>query len=119
MARADGVFDAAERAAFERVVTSACAGAVTPRQIEALVKDLDDLVTEDGVDSRVKALARPVHKPDHAHEVLRIAALLADTSDGISEVERATLEKIAFACHLEAKDVDTAIADVRAALAKG
>jgi len=58
----------------------------------------------------------PVQKKEHAHEVLRIAALLADASDGVSDVERAVLGKIAVACKLEAVDVDGAISDVRAAL---
>jgi tellurite resistance protein len=89
---------------------------VTPRQIQSLLGDLKDQLDEDGLDERVKALAAPVHKKEQAVEVLRIAALLADASDGVSDVERQALEKIAVACGLEAGEVDRAIGDVREAL---
>src|SRR4051812_45482318 len=42
VASADGVFDDEERAAFERIVTAACGGAVPPRHIADLVSDLAD-----------------------------------------------------------------------------
>jgi tellurite resistance protein len=118
VATADGKFDDVERKAFERVVTSACGGAVTPKQIGALLSDLQDQLDEDGLDRRVSQIAASVPKKDHAVEVLRIAALLADASDGVSQVERDVLGKIAAGCGLEAGEVDRAIADVRAALAK-
>jgi tellurite resistance protein len=116
VARADGVVDAEERKTFEKVVTAACGGTVSPRQIEGLVADLEEQLVEDGINTRVEAVASLVMKKEHAREVLRIAALLADASDGVSEVEREVLGKIAVACGLEPKDVDKAIEDVRAAL---
>ena len=42
VATADGVFDAEERRAFERIVTAACGGAVAPRHIVDLISDLQD-----------------------------------------------------------------------------
>jgi tellurite resistance protein len=116
VAMSDGTFDDAERKTFERVVVSACGGTVAPRQIQSLIDDLADQLKEDGVEARIAALALPVHQKAHAFEVLRIAALLADASDGVSDVERETLGKIATACNLAASDVDAAIADVRAAM---
>jgi tellurite resistance protein len=116
VAAADGVFDDAERKAFERVVVAACGGMVTPRQIQGLLDDLKDQLDEDGVDKRVKALSAPVHKKEQAIEVLRIAALLADASEGVSGVEVQVLEKIAKACGLETNEVERAIVDVRDAL---
>ena len=118
VAKADGEFDDAERKAFERVVVSACGGAVSPSQIGSLVSDLQDQLDEDGLDRRVSQIAASLQKKDHAIEVLRIAALLADTSEGVSPVERDVLGKIADKCGLEASEVDRAIADVRAALAQ-
>jgi tellurite resistance protein len=117
VANADGTFDDAERKAFERVVVSACGGTVTPKQIQGLLADLRDQVSEDGVDRRISAMAAAVSKKEQAVEVLRIAALLADSSEGVSEVETAMLRRMAFALGLEEKQVETAIADVRAALA--
>src|ERR1700729_2656737 len=101
-AKADGEFDDAERKAFERVVVSACGGTVTPKQIGSLIKDLQDQLDEDGVDRRVAQLTAAVPKKEHAIEVLRIAALLADASEGVSQVERDMLAKIAAGCGLEA-----------------
>jgi tellurite resistance protein len=117
VASADGVFDAAERRTFERVVLAACGGTVPPQQISALVNDLADQLAEDGVDRRIDALARTATKREHALEVLRIAALLAQTSDDVSPIEREVLGKLAQGCGLEQGDVDAALADVRRALA--
>jgi tellurite resistance protein len=117
VASADGVFDAEERKMFETVVVTACAGAVAPKQLNALVSDLEDQLREDGVDQRVDALAKQVVKREHAREVLRIAALLAQASVDVSAVEREVLGKIAKACGLEDGAVDSALSDVREALA--
>lgn len=118
VASADGVFDEAERQTFERVVVEACGGIVTRSQIADLIADLADQLAEDGLDGRTKAIgAAAGKKRDHAFEVLRIAALLAQTSGDVSGVERDVLTKIAAASGLEEAAVDQALADVRAALA--
>jgi tellurite resistance protein len=116
VASADGVFDTEERKTFERVVVAACGGTVAPQQIAALVNDLTDQLAEDGVDRRVEALAKTATKREHALEVLRIAALLAQSSEDVSHVEREVLGKIAKATGLEAGAVDSALADVKSAL---
>jgi tellurite resistance protein len=117
VANADGVFDDEEKRTFERVVVAACGGMVAPSQITALVADLSDQLEEDGVDRRVDALSKAVMKPEHAQEVLRIAALLALATEDVSPVEREVLGKIAKATGLGAGAVDQALSDVKAALA--
>jgi tellurite resistance protein len=117
VATADGVFDDAERKLFERVVLAACSGSVPPQHISALVSDLSDQLAEDGLDRRVAALAKTATKREHAEEVLRIAALLAQASDDVSQVERDVLAKIAKQCNLPPDAVDQALADVKKALA--
>jgi tellurite resistance protein len=117
VANADEIFDDEERRTFEHVVTAACGGSVAPQQVTALVSDLRDQLEEDGMDRRVEMLARGVTKAEHAHEVLRIAALIAQSSEDVSLVERDVLSKIAKRCGLDASAVDSALADVRAALA--
>jgi tellurite resistance protein len=117
VASADGVVDEQERKTFEKVVTTACGGAVPPQAISALVSDLSDQLAEDGLDARVKAVAEHAHRPEHSREVLRIAALIAQVSESVSPVEHDVLTKIAQACGMSAGDVDVALADVRAALA--
>lgn len=117
VANADGVFDDEEKRTFERVVVAACGGMVAPSQITALVSDLTDQLAEDGVDRRVDALAKGLTKPEHAQEALRIAALLALTTDDVSPVERDVLGKIARATNLGAGAVDQAVSEVKTALA--
>ncbi len=117
VASADGVFDATERATFEKVLWVACGGVVAESEIGALVADFADQLAEDGLDRRVAAVGEQIQKRSHALEVLRIAALLAQTSEDVSDVERTVLNKIAKACGLDEPAVDTALADVRSALA--
>jgi tellurite resistance protein len=117
VANADGVFDDEEKRTFERVVVAACGGMVAPSQITALVSDLGDQLQEDGVDRRVDVLSKALTKPEHALEVLRVAALLALSTDDVSPVEREVLGKIAKATGLGPGAVDQAIAEVRTALA--
>ena len=116
VAHADGVFDDEERRTFERVVVAACGGTVAPAQIGALVSDLGDQLAEDGVDRRVEAVAKTATKREHAQEVLRIAALLAQASDDVSPVEREVLGKLAKACGLEDSEVEVALDDVKTAM---
>ena len=117
VATADAVFDESERRTFERVVVSACGTAVAPDQISALVSDLADQLSSDGLEQRIEAVAKGVSKKEHAHEVLRVAALLAQASQDVSAPERDVLSRIAKVCKLEAHEVDAALDDVRRALA--
>ena len=117
VASADGVIDATERDTFEKVVAAACGGVVADTQVAALVADLGDQLSEDGLDQRLKAIAERVSKREHGEEVLRIAALLAQVSESVSDVEIVVLQKLAAACHLTPADVDQAMADVKKSLA--
>jgi tellurite resistance protein len=118
VASADGVIDENERATFERVVAAACGGVVTEEQVTALVADLADELAEDGLDARVKAVADRAPKRPQGEEVLRIAALLAQASEDVSDVERDVLAKLASACNLGPGDVDAALDDVRKSLSQ-
>src|SRR3954454_13512131 len=114
---ADGLLDDVEREAFEQVVVQACGGAVEPDQVRNLLADLDDQLKEDGLDHRVSILGKTITKPEHQREVLRIAGLLAHVSNGVSEVERDVLHRLAAAFGLPPSEVDSALDSVRAALA--
>lgn len=116
VATADGVFDDDERKAFERIVTAACGGAVAQRHIADLISDLSDQLEEDGLDTRLERLGAGISRREHAQEVIRIAALIAQSSEDVSDVERTVLEKLAASCKLEASEVDAALADVKRAL---
>jgi tellurite resistance protein len=89
---------------------------VSPKHIAALVSDLADQLSEDGLDARLSMLGRTITKREHALEVLRIAALIARASEDVSAVERSVLDKIAAACGLDAGSVDTALREVDEAM---
>lgn len=116
VANADGHFDEVERKAFVRVVRDACEGAVGDAQIEALLSDLDDLLTEDGLDKRIEMVGRAIVRPEHGEEVLRIAGLLAYVSAGVSDVERGVLDKLCSRFGLAPRILQRVLAEVASAV---
>lgn len=123
VAHADGVVDEEERAAFEQVVASAASAGTTPEGssaavVRALLADLESSLAEDGLDRRVEILAHAVTRPEHRSEVLRVAALVAHVSGGVSDPERTVMEKLAARLGMGPGDVDRAIRDAAAALAR-
>jgi tellurite resistance protein len=118
VANADGDFDKTERSTFEHVVLTACEGKVGERQISALLEDLREQLSEDGLDKRVEMVARSISKPEHAREILRVAALLAHISGGVSSIERTTLERLAGELKLEVGAIDQALAEATQALSE-
>lgn len=118
VAHADGEFDATEQAAFRNVVLLACAGRVAERQVASLLSDLAEQLAEDGLDKRIDLLGRAVRRPEQAREVLRVAALLAQVSGGVSEVERAVMFRIAAKLGLPDSAVEEVLLEARRALAE-
>lgn len=118
VAHADGHFDDSEQAAFQHVVVSACGGMVIERQVSALLADLEDQLREDGMDKRLQMVSRSIVREDQAREVLRIAALLAHVSGGVSDVEREVLVKLASELKLDSNAVDAAVKEAGSALAE-
>lgn len=116
VATADGEFDDTERATFEHVVVTACQGSVGKSQLHALIEDLADQLHEDGLDKRVKMIARTISKPEHQQEVLRVAALLAEVSGGVSNVERHVLEQLIGAFSLDQAVLDRALGEAKLAV---
>jgi len=117
VATADGHFDDTERGVFEHVVVTACQGTVAEGQVHALIEDLADQLNEDGMEKRVDMVSRTISKPDHQLEVLRVAALLAEVSGGVSDVERDVLEKLQAAFSLDAAALERALAEAKLAVA--
>jgi tellurite resistance protein len=117
VANADGDFDSDERRAFSSVVLQACKDKVDERQLEALINDLAELLHEDGLGGRIAMVGRTVKKSVHQREVLRIAALLAHVSGGMSPVEREVLSKLSEAFALEPVVLEEAISEAEKALA--
>lgn len=109
VANADGEFDAAEREMFALVVLEASEHRVSARQVQAIVSDLTTQLAEDGLDQRLARLRSAISKPQDRREVLRIAALLARASAGISSSERAVLGRLASLWELPPGEVDEAL----------
>jgi tellurite resistance protein len=118
VAHSDGHFDDAEQTAFRHVVVTACSGLVVERQVAALLADLADQLAEDGIEKRLQMVSRSIVREDQAREVLRIAALLAHVSGGVSEVERQVLGKLAGELKLDPNAVDAAVKEAGNALAE-
>lgn len=118
VANADGDFDAAEQSAFRHVVVTACSGLVVERQVSALLADLGDQLAEDGMDKRLHMVSMAIGREDQAREVLRIAALLAHVSGGVSTVEREVLQKLARELKLDASAVEAAVQEAGSAIAE-
>jgi tellurite resistance protein len=116
VANADGHFDDEEHAAFVRVVIEASGRNVSPAQIDALLADLSEALEEDGLGKRIDMVAKTIQRKEHALEVLRIAALLAYVSEGVSEVERRALSELAGAFGLESGVVGRVLSEVERAV---
>lgn len=117
VANADGEFDEGEQAAFQSVVVQAAGKSVEERQVQALLADLAELLEEDGLDTRIKMIGRTVTNQIHQREVLRVAALLAHISGGVSDVEKNVLNSLAQAFDLDDAAVSDAIAAAEKSLA--
>jgi tellurite resistance protein len=74
-----------------------------------LLADLGDQLGEDGMEKRLQMISKSIAREDQAREVLRIAALLAHVSGGVSEVERDVLGKLAKELKLDSNAVDAAV----------
>lgn len=116
VANSDGDFDPEEQAAFESVVVNACNNLVQPAQLGALLADLRESLLEDGIEKRTRMVARTVVRLDQQIEVLRIAALMAQISGGVSEQERTVLEHLREGFNLEENALAGAMAEAEAVL---
>src|SRR5262249_33700966 len=116
VANSDGVFDDDERSAFQTVVTTACSNQVHAAQLQALLADLCAQLADDGIEKRTRMIARTITRHDHQLEVLRIAALMAHISGGVSASERSVLEYLARGFDLEASAVDHVLTEAERAL---
>jgi tellurite resistance protein len=116
VANSDGDFDADEQAAFQHVVVEACAEQVQAGQLEALLADLTEQLAQDGMEKRTRMVARTVTRPDHQVEVLRIAALMAHISGGVSEPERTVIDQLAAGFSLDHDAVEQTLHEAELAL---
>ncbi len=117
VANSDGHFDDDERVAFQTVVSEACNNLVQAEQLNALLLDLREQLADDGVAKRATMVARTIVRRDHQLEVLRIAALMAHISGGVTQQERDVLDHLGRGFDLDVSAVDAALRDAAALLA--
>ncbi|MEZ4295516.1 MAG: tellurite resistance TerB family protein [Polyangiaceae bacterium] len=117
VANSDGVFDDDERRAFQSVVANACGDVLQTSQLDALLADLCEQLAEDGIEKRAGMVARTITRHEHQLEVLRIAALMAHISGGVSEQERSVLEQLARGFGLPVGAVNDALSESETVLA--
>jgi tellurite resistance protein len=91
---------------------------VVERQVSALLADLSDQLSEDGMEKRLQMVSKSIAREDQAREVLRIAALLAHVSGGVSGVERNVLGKLASELKLDPTAVDAAVKEAGSVIAE-
>jgi tellurite resistance protein len=84
-----------------------------------LLADLAEQLAEDGMQKRIESVAKTISKPEHQHEVLRVAALIGHISGGVSDVERSAMTSLAKAFSMTDEDVSRAIEEAKSALARG
>jgi tellurite resistance protein len=116
VANADRDFDDDERSAFESVVLLACGLTGIERRIQHLLTELGNHLESEGMEGRIAAVARQIKRPENADEVLRIAALLAQVSNGIGEEEQQVLSQLGEAMNLSNEQIAAAIAHAQTAL---
>lgn len=116
VAHADGEFDDSEQRAFRHVVLAACGDRVAEAQMSALLADLGDLLEEDGLEKRLSMVARAIVRPEQQREVLRMAALIAHVSGGVSTIERGVLERLAREFGLDEAATGQALIEAERAL---
>jgi tellurite resistance protein len=119
VANSDGVFDDDERAAFQSVVAEACGDVIQISQLDALLADLCEQLAEDGLEKRTRMVARTITRQEHQLEVLRIAALMAHISGGVSAQERSVLEQLARGFGLDHLQLQEALSESESVLSAG
>jgi tellurite resistance protein len=81
--------------------------------VSDLLADLAILLAEDGLEQRIVVVGETVRRGDHARDVLRVAALMAEASCGVSEEERLVLEQLQQSFALGSDVLDAVLAEVR------
>jgi uncharacterized membrane protein YebE (DUF533 family) len=97
---------------------AACGGLVGQGQVKALLSDFAQRLAEDGLDRRIESIAQAVNRPEHAREVLRVAALLACVSNGVNDAERCVMQRLADRLHLGDSGLEQALSEAQRALVR-
>lgn len=114
VATADGHFDDEEQQLFQHIVLTTCAGTLTRQQVETLVFALRERSLMQGRPARMLAVVQAVNWCGNAGEVLRLAALMAEASGGVSDEEHAVLDELSRRFALSPHVLAEALEEARA-----
>jgi tellurite resistance protein len=114
VANADGKIDAAERQALQAGIEAIFGSQVVPMLVHRLVAESLERIEASTVDLQAVSVGAALAKLEHVEDGLRVAATVAEVSDGLSEPEHDLLVTIARAGGLCTRELDAVIEQVRA-----
>ncbi len=110
VAVANGVIDAAERAALAGALEAVMGSTVAPPVVRHLIRESRNHIQAEGIEARARAIGRALAARGAADEGLRLALAVAFASEGLGEAERERIEVMAKAAGATPARVDALIA---------
>lgn len=114
VAAADGRIDSAEMAALSTSLEVATKTQLSPMFVKHLVQASRQQIDAAGAAVRAKVIGESIAAQGCVDEGLRLALVVALASDGLSEVEREQIERIAVAAGAAPDRVDTLCREIQA-----
>ena len=115
VAAADGHIDPAEMVALSTSLEVATKTQLSPMFVKHLVQASRQQIDAAGASARAKLIGESIAARGCVDEGLRLALVIALSSDGLSEVERQQIEIIAKAAGASSERVDTLCQEIEAA----
>ena len=116
VAAADDDLSKGEAALLRETIAFVTGETLGPERFEEMIDELMRARDRDGVEGRLKAMARAVAGPSERREVLRFAAAIGLCDDDLVLRERGTLLKMGRSLGVGAEEVQSIVDEVRTSL---
>lgn len=113
VAHADGKVDAAERELLREVFQALLETQLTPEVVDALISASVEVIEATGAEPRARLVAAILRDCDAVEPGLRVALAIAFASEGLTQAERAVVDRIAEAAKVSRERVDELVAEVK------
>jgi tellurite resistance protein len=113
VANADGNITQSERAMLYQVFQALLDTELTAEVVDALVSASVEVMELAGMEARARLVATILHDCDAAEPGLRVALAIAFCSEGLSDAERAVIDRIAEAAEVPQSRVEELVAEMR------
>jgi hypothetical protein len=113
---ADGDLSPDEASTLGETVSYLTGEVVDPAEFMAMIDDFADALSNEGLDTRIMALASAVPDAPARKEILSFAVLVALCDRDLAKAERDTLDRLATAFKIPRHEVDELIKTVEASL---